>query len=693
MNRLEGPRSDGAAAMRLEARPPAWRTAAPWLAMLGLAVASLWLHQAVPLVAFGDNWWDERLFAELAKDIARGQWLGEYGPQTLSKGPFYPVFIAVVFFLGLPLKVGEQALYLASAGLLCGVAARWTGRWPAVAVFALLAFNPVQWFSLVRVLRENIYGAEALLVLALAARVLLQDDGRPGVRWGWPVALGAALAAYWLTREETVWLLPSLGMMALFWLVERFRARRQGSERRRRHELLAVLLPVAVCLAGIAVVNTLNWRHYGVWRSNDLAASPGFTAAYGALTRITTDKPNPRLLFTREARARAYQVSGAARELEAFFEGAAAARWIASTCAYGQTEDERQCREPLSGWLPWMLRDAVNGLDRYYKDARQAEAYYRRLADEVNAGCDSGQIPCGPPRASLMPPLPPGWEWERRILARMATALDVLASFGRDEHQAWQSAGQPMDLALFQDLTRGRLAPETAPGTGLFVRGWIAEASRLADFTLRPHPGTRPNALHHRSIDWNERFDIDVGLPVLGFHVTNSCSPADCDLVLHLPGREPQALPLSLAVQPGTRLIDQPGLILMIDEIGPAENGDGRWLGKALDKARLSLMRRIAAVYARAMPVAAGLGLLALLAVAAVDLRRRRLCPATVLAAALLAAALVRVALLAVIDVTSFHVLEPHYMAPAHPLLLAFTGLSLALAARRLPWRRQGQTP
>lgn len=666
---------------------------APWLAMLGLALMSLWLQQAVPLVAFGDNWWDERLFIELAKRIARGQWLGEYGPQPLSKGPFYPIFIAASFYLGLPLKLAEQSLYLGAAGLLCGVAARWIGRWPAVAVFALLAFNPVQWFSLVRVLRENIYGAEALLVLALAVRVFLQDDGRPAGRWAWPVALGAALAAYWLTREETIWLLPSLGMMVLAWLVERIRARRRGSERRWRHELLVVLLPLAVCLAGIAVVNTLNWRHYGIWRSNDLAASPGFTAAYGALSRITTDKPNPRLLFTREARARAYQVSPAARELEPFFEGEASRRWITSTCAYGQTDEERQCREPLSGWLPWMLRDAVSGLGDTYKDARRTEAYYRRLADEINAGCDSGQIPCGPPRASLMPPLPSGWEWEGRILARMAIALEVLATFGRDEHQAWQSAGQPMDLALFQDLTRGRLAPETASGSGLFVRGWIAEASRLADFTLQPHPGTRPNALHHRSIDWNERFDIDVGLPVLGFHVTSSCAPADCDLMLHLPGRAPRVLPLSLAVQPGTRLIDDPDLVVMIDEIGPVENGDGLWLGKALDKARLTVMRRIAAVYAKALPAAAGLGVLALLAVAVADLRRRRLCPATVLAAALLVAALVRVALLAVIDVTSFHVLEPHYMAPAHPLLLAFTGLAFALAVRRLPWRRQGGAP
>jgi hypothetical protein len=43
---------------------------------------------------------DDRLFVSLAENILRGEWLGEYNNLTLAKGPFYPVWISMIFLLG-----------------------------------------------------------------------------------------------------------------------------------------------------------------------------------------------------------------------------------------------------------------------------------------------------------------------------------------------------------------------------------------------------------------------------------------------------------------------------------------------------------------------------------------------------------------------------------------------------------------
>lgn len=666
--------------------PGLWWVCSPWLAMLLLGLASLWLNQALPVVALGDNWWDERLFVELARNITRGKWLGDYGPQTLSKGSVYPVFIAASFYLGVPLKMAEQILYLGSGGLLCGLVAwRMVGRWSAVAIFALIAFNPVQWFGLRRVLREDIYGAEALLLLAIAARIFLLEAHKPfgqPIRRGWPLAFGGVLAAYWLTREETIWLMPSLGLMVLFWLAGRFAVWRRSTPPRRwlRGELRTPVLALLAFLSGIALVNTLNWAYYGIWRSNDLSASPDFVAAYGAITRIKTDNPSPRRLFTHEARLRAYQVSAAARELEPYLEGERAKGWIKSVCVYNLSDG---CQELPSGWLPWMLRAAVNSISRS-RTALEGQSFYRALATEINDGCNSGQIPCGPPRATLLPPMPPGWEWEGRIVERMWPSLLVLLQFHRDDESPWESTGPLLSRLLFQDMTGGHLAPELASDKGIFIRGWIAEQSRQASLTLELRPGLQPEETFYHHIDWSDRPEIEVGLPVRGFYVVGSCGLEECDLILHLPNQAPQvlSLPQGLKTQPGTRLVDTKDVILMVDEVGPAENGSGLWMSRRLDQMKLAIMHPIASLYTRGMPLISALALAAFFIVAIVELRRRTLSVATVFGAALLGAALLRVVLLAWIDVTSFQALELHYMSPAHPLLLVFCGLSLSMAVR-----------
>ena len=89
-----------------------------WLAVaLALTALKLWLTRGPGVYAMGSAGLDDRLFIELAQHLVRGEWLGPYNELTLAKGPFYPLFIAATFLVGVPLFLAQHLLYAAACGL------------------------------------------------------------------------------------------------------------------------------------------------------------------------------------------------------------------------------------------------------------------------------------------------------------------------------------------------------------------------------------------------------------------------------------------------------------------------------------------------------------------------------------------------------------------------------------------------
>jgi len=184
----------------------------------GIAAASLWLRWATPLNVIGYAMHDDLLFVRLAHRLVAGQWLGAFDNLILMKGIGYPLFIAAAYATGLPLKVAEQAVYLAAVGALARVVFRLTrSRTLALVLFAGLAFNPVLWTTeLSRVIREGLYIGLGVAIFALAAMVLLlrHDPPRPVVRRAAILlALGFLCGVYWITREERIWFIPVIAAL------------------------------------------------------------------------------------------------------------------------------------------------------------------------------------------------------------------------------------------------------------------------------------------------------------------------------------------------------------------------------------------------------------------------------------------------------------------------------------------------
>ncbi len=245
-----------------------------WLAVaLALTALKLWLTRGQGIYAIGGA--DDQHFIELAQHLVRGEWLGPYSELTLVPGQFYPLFIAAAFVVGVPLFLAQHLLYAAACGLFVRALRPAVTRAGArLALYALLLSNPMTFDgpSMGRVLRQHLSGPLVLMVFAgLVALYLRRTE--PARRLApWVLLLGLADAAFYLTGEGVLWIVPSLLLLAGAYLYGSWQISRDAAQR------AAVWLGVALAIAAFPVllVCVQNQRHYDRFSMSEFraAASP-----------------------------------------------------------------------------------------------------------------------------------------------------------------------------------------------------------------------------------------------------------------------------------------------------------------------------------------------------------------------------------------------------------------------------------
>ena len=419
-----------------------------WLwAAVALTAVKLWLTSGQAIIGVGPAVHDDRLFVDLAAHLIKGEWLGPYNQYTLAKGPLFPLFIAGAFWIGLPLLLAQQILYAAASAAVTRALAPWLRAGAAqFSLYALLLWNPMSYdgMNLGRLMRQNLYTPLGLLVIAGLVQLFARRRESWGRQTGPAVLAGLALGLFWLTREESVWLLPAVGLLlfGLAWSL----GRELGAHWRSLSTSLAILTLAA--LLPILVICSLNLRHYGWFGTVEFRASE-FKAAYGALTRLQTGPELYQVPVTRQMREQAYELSPAFRRLRPYLETFVSDNWSEKILF---SAAERQIR---GGWFMWALRDAVTAAG-IATDAGAVMHYYRQVADELNAACDSGRVAARPHRDGFLPPLTGGMI---RPLANGTLEYSAYFLFfeGFTAHDS-VSLGDYAELKPFRDLVGTRLS-------------------------------------------------------------------------------------------------------------------------------------------------------------------------------------------------------------------------------------------
>ncbi len=371
------------------------------------SLASIWLRGRVP-VPLGLGGPDDMLFVRSAIHLANGEWLGPYDDITLAKGPSYPMFIATAHWLGVEVKLAEQATYL----LACLVIAFgfWYGTRRTVlstGIYETLALDPFGFsFDSASLMRDNWYSSLGLLFLGAVflALVIAIRGGR--LIWIVLSSLFAGLvgATFWLCREEAVTIVPAVAIIVLGlpllrvgrWLRlpkhERFSA--TVICRARRFSLSAIVIAVSLAVP-TAAVGMINEDRYGVRLTNDYSVG-AFARAYADWTRVDGGSTMFSVPLTYRQRALVYEVSPAARELEAYMESGDKGFAVLSCKA-------PHCDFP-GAHMGWEIRLAAK-VAGHYESGQGAQEYFSRLDSEIIAGCESGFLRCTPQLPVSLQPL------------------------------------------------------------------------------------------------------------------------------------------------------------------------------------------------------------------------------------------------------------------------------------------------
>ena len=89
--------------------------AAPWVV---LVLAKLWLVDGQRLTAYGSLTIDDQWFVERASWISAGEWFGPFDAYTLIKQPGYPLFVAAVHAVRVPLLLAHQLVYVFAVAIM-----------------------------------------------------------------------------------------------------------------------------------------------------------------------------------------------------------------------------------------------------------------------------------------------------------------------------------------------------------------------------------------------------------------------------------------------------------------------------------------------------------------------------------------------------------------------------------------------
>ena len=93
------------------------------LVMAGFGLVKQFLVYNLPIMAVPKGIHDDWIMVHLADTLRSGQWLGEYNSLTLTKGMFFPLYLAVINFLHLSYLNVTALLYTV------GCPFRYGNRW------------------------------------------------------------------------------------------------------------------------------------------------------------------------------------------------------------------------------------------------------------------------------------------------------------------------------------------------------------------------------------------------------------------------------------------------------------------------------------------------------------------------------------------------------------------------------------
>lgn len=371
-------------------------------------------------------------------------WGATYSWTAFVRPCVYPLFIALVHFFGIPLRLAIELAQIGGCAVLIA-AFRKAGvpRWICLMIFGLMVLHPASFLYNNHTMSESLYSA--VLLCALGGSLLTLFTGK----FVHAIWTGAAFAALWNIREESFLIPPILVVIFVLALWQR-----REEPTRKAHFVFWLKRTGALAATLIVLVTAVYSANHAAFHSfakSDLS-SPPFEEVFKALLRI---KPSHSLRYVavrQESLERAFGVSPTFARLGPELGGPSGLVW---TEPFFRTFGYRE----FGPWFMWALRSATASAG-YYKDPASTNAFYHKAAREINDACDEGRIPC---RVVVSGFLDPGALSRVRYLRQSIPSISRLFLFRHQKLMVRSDTDMlPWMESLYQEMVFRRPQPEVA---------------------------------------------------------------------------------------------------------------------------------------------------------------------------------------------------------------------------------------
>ena len=356
-----------------------------FLAMVLFGALKEFLVYNLPIMAVPKGIHDDWIMVHMADALRSGQWLGEYNDLTLTKGMFFPFYLAVLNFLRLSYLSVSALLYTVSCMIFVYALRPLLKKyWACFTLYLVLLWNPVSYSvqAFQRVYRNSISYIQVLLIFGglLALWLRRKEPVKKQILWLLTAAIG--MVTFFYTREDAIWVEPFLLVFLLVYLGTMFFSWKKEHRREYVGKAVLVLLPFLCVWGAGQLIAQENDNHYNIRLTNELQKG-GFAEMYKSMMAVKPEEDIPGVTMTREKIARMCDECPTLEKLEPYIQSSRL-YWAGS----GENEKDWEVRD---GWVFWIFRTALAQAG-YYTDGETVNQVCLQIRDELEAAMDEGRL-------------------------------------------------------------------------------------------------------------------------------------------------------------------------------------------------------------------------------------------------------------------------------------------------------------
>ncbi|MGN8801297.1 hypothetical protein ACTNCH_10045 [Candidatus Merdisoma sp. HCP28S3_D10] len=356
-----------------------------FLILVLLGAGKQFLVYNLPIMAVPRGIHDDWIMVHMADALRNGQWLGEYNDLTLTKGMFFPLYLAVINFLHLSYLNVTALLYTVSCMLFVYALRPLLKKdWACLVLYLVLLWNPVSYSvqAFQRVYRNSISYIQVLLIFGGLLALWLRRREPVRKQLLWLLTAAAGMVSFFYTREDAIWVEPFLIVFVLVYLGTMFFLWRKEHAKAYAVKAVLVLLPFLCVWGAGQLIAQENYNHYNIRLTNELQKG-GFAEMYKSMMAVKPEEDIPGVTMTREKVARMCDECPTLKELEPYIHS--------SRLYWAGSEENEKDWEVRDGWVFWIFRTALMQAG-YYTDGETVNRVCLQIRDELETAMDEGRL-------------------------------------------------------------------------------------------------------------------------------------------------------------------------------------------------------------------------------------------------------------------------------------------------------------